>query len=84
MAGEFCPKMLVDNKAANNARFAATTGGGTVRAWAVSNAATPALAWAPDWAAAAAVAVIHETKGPAAFAIAVGPDHPLVGSATLD
>ncbi|BBZ52953.1 hypothetical protein MHEI_46700 [Mycobacterium heidelbergense] len=72
--------------AANNARFVATTAGGTVIANAVSYAETAALAWALACAAAAAVVPIHDTYGAAAPAIAIadGPDHPLLKFAITD
>jgi hypothetical protein len=44
IAGVFWPKMLVATNAANNARFAAIIGGGTVAANAVSYAAAASSA----------------------------------------
>ncbi|KZS69076.1 hypothetical protein LAUMK35_02442 [Mycobacterium pseudokansasii] len=45
IAGVFCPRMLVATRAASRTRLAATTGGGTVIAKAVSYAAAEAMAW---------------------------------------
>ena len=42
LAGVFCPKKFVATNVANNTRFAAITGGGTVIANAATNAAAAA------------------------------------------
>ncbi len=60
IAGLFCPKKFVAINASNNVRLAAISGGGTVAAYAVSNAPAAAVACAlaaPAWVA---VSVIHD------------------------
>ncbi len=77
IAGVFCPRTLVATSAANWARLAAMSGGGTVAANAASNAPAAASACAAVCSACAAVALIHATCGMAAAAMdaAAGPNH---------
>lgn len=69
IAGVFCPKILVAISAANWARLAATTHGGTVIANAAEYAAAATLAWAPVCSAEAAVELSQLIWAAAATAI---------------
>src|SRR5947209_12507956 len=87
IAGVFCPKMFVAIRAISRLRLAATTGGGTVAAKAVSYAAAAALAWPAACSACVAEILVHATYGAAAAAInpEAGPSHgPAVKAALSD
>jgi hypothetical protein len=77
IAGVFCPKKLVATSTASWMRFAATTGGGTVAAKAVSKAAAAARAWPAVRSACVAVAAAQATYGAIAAAMVndAPPDH---------
>src|SRR5271157_1480391 len=87
IAAVFWPKRFVATRASNRLRLAATTGGGTVSANAVSYAVAAALAWLAVCSACVAVIRVHATYGAAAASIdaAAGPSQgPAVSTVTTD
>ena len=77
IAPVFWPRKLLDTSVVNSARLAVITGGGTIEAYAVWYAPAAAWAWAPVWAASAAVLCSQAMYGSAAEAMCAddGPSH---------
>ena len=85
IAGVFCPKKLVAISVISNTRLATITGGGTVIANALSNAAAAARAWLALSSARPAAAPSQLTYGATADTIAVdeGPTHGALVSSVI-